>query len=92
MSGGIYQVKLIRLAVCGSIGDSDRLAFYGDSPFPLNVHVVEDLVLKVAVLHQMAFLDKPIGQGGLTMINVGDDAKVPDQGDICHLQGVRRVQ
>ena len=36
----------------------------------------------------MGGLDQPIGQGGFAVINVGDDAEIPDKTDGIHLQFV----
>jgi hypothetical protein len=78
MPRGVHQVKLIFPAVRCGIGYRNRLAFYRNPPFPFYIHVVEDLILKIPVLHQMALLDKPVRQGGLAVINMGDYAKVAD--------------
>jgi hypothetical protein len=66
------------MAILRGVGDSNGLAFYGDPPFTLNVHIVQNLILKIPVRHQVGLLDEPIRQGGLAVVNVGDDTKVTD--------------
>jgi hypothetical protein len=49
------------MLVIGSVWQTDRLTFYGYSPFPLNVHGVENLVFKITVINDSGGLDKAIG-------------------------------
>jgi hypothetical protein len=63
VSGGIDEVQFIFDTVGGWIGDCDRLTFNGDAPFPLNIHIVEDLVLELAVINYLCLLDEPVGEG-----------------------------
>jgi hypothetical protein len=88
MAGGIHQVEFIGIAVQGGIGDGYRLALDGDPPFPFYVHVIQYLILKIPVFHQMAFLDEPVRQGGLSVVNVGDNAKIADIRWIRHNLGI----
>jgi len=46
------------------------------APFPLDIHIVEELVLEFAIGDQIAFLDHPVGKGRFAMINMGYDAEV----------------
>jgi hypothetical protein len=79
VSRGINQVKFVLPAVGGGIGDGNRLAFDGDPPLPLYMHIVQDLILKIPVFHQAALLDKPVRQGGFSVINMGYDTKIADK-------------
>jgi hypothetical protein len=76
VSGGIYQVEYVLAAIDSGIGDSHRLALDGDAPFPLYVHVVQDLILKIAVCYKMAFLDEAVGKGRLSVIDMRNDAEI----------------
>jgi hypothetical protein len=53
------------------------MKLYGDSPFLLQVHVVEHLID-----HQFPFCDRsgafqqPVGQGGFTVVDMSYDAEI----------------
>ena len=89
VSGRINQVEPVFAAVRGGIGNRHRLAFDRDAPLPLNIHGVQYLILKVAVFHQARFLDKPVGQRGLAVIDVGDNTKIADKSGLCHWEQYR---
>jgi hypothetical protein len=73
------------MAICRSIGNRNGLAFYGDAPFPFNVHGIQNLILEIPVLHEVALLNEPVCQGGLSMVNMGYDAKVTDIRGCYHI-------
>ncbi len=76
MARGIDQVEDIILSVLGAVGKGDGLALDGYTPFPFDIHVVEDLVLKVALVHNAGILDEPVRQGRFAVVNMGDNAEV----------------
>ena len=72
----VDQVESIGLAVLCPVGERDGLAFDRDAPLALDVHVVEDLVLEIPVVHDAGVLDQTVGQSGLPMVDMGDDTEV----------------
>ncbi len=74
----IDQIQQIVLAVRGTVGERDRIALDRDPPFALDIHRVEHLVVELALRNATTSLDQPIGQSRLAMIDMGDDAKVPN--------------
>src|SRR5580700_10721983 len=54
------------------------MALYGDSLFSFQVHIIEYLVHHVSVANGMGNLQKTVGKGGFSVINMGNDAKIPD--------------
>jgi len=58
------------------IGKGDGLAFNGDSPLPFNVHGVKDLIFEGPGIRHAGMLNKPVGQGRFSVINMGNDAEV----------------
>jgi hypothetical protein len=80
----INQIEQIFPAVGGGIGQGNGLTLDGDTPFPFNIHGIQYLVLKIPILHNTGFLDKPVRQGRLAVVNVGDDAKIAYMPGICH--------
>ena len=47
-------------------------------PLPLQIHVVQELVLHVAVGHRAGVLQEPVRQRRLAVVDVGDDAEITD--------------
>ena len=52
--------------------------FDGDAALPLDVHVIEDLILHDALVHALGQLQNAVRQGGLAVVDVGYDAEVAD--------------
>jgi hypothetical protein len=59
-------------------GQPDVLGLDGDSALALDVHPVEVLGAHIAIGDDPGQLQHPVGQGGLAVIDVGDDAEVPN--------------
>ena len=75
---GIDEVEGEFLASLVGIRQGDGLTFNGDPPFPFEIHIVENLVAEVAIGDKPSALDQTIRQGGLAVIDVGDDAEISD--------------
>ena len=60
-----------------------RLGLDGDAAFPLDVHTVQVLSASAALVKDTGDLQHPVGQGRLAVVNVRDDAEVPNDGRIC---------
>ena len=68
-------------AVGGAVdfpGHAHGLGLDGDAAFALDVHPVQVLGLHVPLLDDTGQLQHPVRQGGFPMVDVGDDAEVPD--------------
>ncbi len=78
MPRGVDQVQNIRLAVTGAVGQGDGIAFDGDAALALDVHVVEKLILKISLVADAGVLDQPVGQRGLAVVDMGDNAEISD--------------
>jgi hypothetical protein len=50
----------------------------GDAPFSLQLVRVQNLLAHLPLLDRARSFEKAIGQGGLPMVDVGYDGKVPD--------------
>jgi hypothetical protein len=44
------------------------------------IHGIEHLIFHVAIRNRARGLEQPVGKRGLPVVNVGDNAKVTDQG------------
>src|SRR6185312_17124548 len=56
----------------------DVLSLDGDAAFPLDVHPVQVLGAHIAVRDDTGELQHPVGQRRLAVVDVGDDAEVPN--------------
>ena len=54
------------------------VTLYGNAALSFEIHIVKKLILAFTVTYRLSSVQKPVGQGALTMVNMGDDAKVPD--------------
>jgi hypothetical protein len=67
--------------VIGSIdgpGQPDVLGLDGDPAFPLDVHPVQVLRAHIAIRDDSGELQHPVGQRRLAVVDVRDDAEVPN--------------
>jgi len=78
MPRGVDEVEREGFTCAAGVGKDHGLALDRDPAFPFNVHVIQDLIAKLALVHQPGVLDQPVGQGGFAVIDVGDDAEVPN--------------
>ncbi len=73
---GVHEVQHVFLPVFRLVGNGNRLALDGDAALALDVHVVEDLVVKIPIGYQARALDEAVRQRGLAVVDMGDDAEV----------------
>ena len=75
---GVDEIQQIVLPVRGTVGERDRIALDRNAPLALDIHRVEQLIAKLALRNAATGLDQPIGQGRLPMVDMGDNAEVPN--------------
>ena len=85
MTRGVDEVELVGLAIIGGIVDANGLAFDGDAAFALDVHAVKQLGLHIAMRHGAGHLQNAVGERGLAMVDMGDDAEISDMGWVGHV-------
>ncbi len=78
MAGRINQVKDIFVAIFGLIDDAYRLGFNGNTPFPFQIHIIKHLGLHLPAGQKSCLLYNPVRQGGLAMVYMGNNTKIPD--------------
>jgi hypothetical protein len=76
----VDEVELIGVAVPGRVGHPDRVQFDGDAALALQVHGVEQLLAHLPLFDRAGRLDQPVRQRGFAMVDVGDDAEIPNLG------------
>ena len=84
VAGGVDQVEDVFETILGLIVQAHRLGLDGDAPFALDLHIVEHLLLHLPGGQAAGFLDQAVGEGGLAVVNMGDDGKVADLGGWGH--------
>ena len=77
---GVDQVELVVGPVPRRVGHPDRVELDGDPALALEVHGVEELLPHLALLHRAGRLDEAVGEGGLAVVDVRDDAEVANAG------------
>ena len=78
VAGRIDEIEDVVLAVVGPIGQADGVGLDRDAALALEVHAVEHLRFHLAGLQGAGELEKPVGQRGLAVIDVGDDREISD--------------
>ena len=78
MSGSVNEIELVILFVLCLIGEADCLRLDRDSALPFEVHAVEQLLDHFALINRSRLLHEAVGEGGLSMVDVSDDAEVAD--------------
>jgi len=76
MSRSINQVQEI-FFVSRKIFHLNCMTLDRNSPFPLNIHIIKHLILKISAGKCTGFLEQPVSYCALSMINVSDYTKVP---------------
>ena len=74
----VDQVQLIQLTVLAAIVEADGLRLDGDAALALEVHAVEHLRLHLTLTECACVLDEAVGDGGFSVVDVGDDGKIAD--------------
>jgi hypothetical protein len=84
VTGRVDQVQLVGDAVLGQVVHRHGARLDRDAAFALELHVVEQLLLHLPLLEGAGQLDEAVGERGLTVVHVGDDAEVADQAGVSH--------
>ena len=84
MARGVDEVQGVDLPVLRLIKQVDGPGLDGDAPFTLQVHIVQELVFHFPLGDGVALFQQAVRQGGLAVVDVGDDGKIADVGLIEH--------
>ncbi len=76
MTWRIDKIEEIYFTIFRPVGEGDCLAFYGDSPFTLDIHIIQDLVFENPVGNYPCVLNHTIGEGRLSMVDMGYYAEI----------------
>ena len=78
MSRRVDEVELVLLAVARRVLHAHGVELDRDAALTLEVERVEHLLLHLALLERAGDLDQAVGEGGLAVIDMRDDAEVAD--------------
>ena len=86
MTRRVDQVQGIRLPILCRVENADGAGFDGDAALPLQIHVVQQLVLHLPLRHGVALLQQAIRQRGFTVIDVGNNGKIANMRLVEHIE------
>ena len=78
VTGSIDKIEHVLIAVLGLVDYADSLRFDGDAPLPLELHVIEYLILHLAGCKCSGSLYYAVGKGRFAVIYMRNYAKIPD--------------
>ena len=78
MAGSIDQIEDIGAAVFRRVIHSDRNEFDRYAPFPFEFHGIENLILHPPLVDRPRSLEKTIGERRFSVIDMCDDAEIPN--------------
>ena len=84
MAWGINEVELVGFAIARVVIERHAVSFDGDPALTLQIHGIKHLRFHFTVTQAAAHLDKAVGDGGFTVVNMGDDGKVTDMAQVSH--------
>ena len=88
MSGGVDKVELIFFAVGSGIVDGHGVRLDGDAALSFEVHIVENLVLHLALCDRIGEFKHSVGEGRLSVVDMGNYTKIANvvggNGQIYH--------
>ena len=76
MTRCVDQIEAVLLPILCPVIEPHRPCLDGDATLPLDVHIVQQLLLHIPGSNRIGFLQDPVCQRGLTVVDVCDDAKI----------------
>ena len=84
----VDEVEGVLLPVLGLVLERDRARLDRDATLALEIHVVEHLLVHIALLDGTRHLQQPVRQRRLAVIDVRDDGEVPDVPRLRHSRAI----
>ena len=84
MARSVDEVQVIGFPIVGGVVQLDGSGLDGDAPLPLQVHRVQKLLGLLPQVYRPALLHQPVRQGGLSVVDVGNDGKISNVRKIGH--------
>jgi hypothetical protein len=77
VAGSVDEIEFVLLTVLNVL-HSDSVQLDRDATFTLQVHGVQNLSPHTSLVYSTGEFEQAIGQRGLAVIDVRNDAKIPD--------------
>src|SRR6185437_4802826 len=84
MARRVHEVEDVAFAILRRVVEAHGLRLDGDATLALDLHAVEHLCTHLALLEPAAELDEAVGKGRFAVVDMGDDRKIADMGEIGH--------
>ena len=84
----VDQIQGVSLPIIGGIENTHGTGFDGDAALAFQVHIVQQLVLHLALRNGVALFQQPVRQRGFTVVDVGDDGEIADMGLVKHIENL----
>ena len=91
MARRVDEVELVILPVLCRIVQGNGARLDGDAALALQLHVIQKLGLHLALVHGLGTFQDAVGQGGLAVVDMGDDAEIADV-FLCQGAFLRRIR
>ena len=78
MAGGVDQIEAVFVAIFCGVMEADALSLDGDAALALQVHRIEHLLVHLALGERAGKLQQAVGKRGFAVVDMRDDAKIPD--------------
>ena len=85
---GIDEIQLVGFPVARLVIEGHALGLDGDTALAFDVHRIQHLFGHLAIAQSPTMLDKPVGQGRLAMVDMGDDGEIANVLEIAHAVGL----
>ena len=76
MTRCIDQIEDIFLPILRMIDCTNGLGLDRDTPFPLNVHIIQDLILHLTLRQDPRLFNDPVCERAFSVIDMRDDAEI----------------
>lgn len=76
MPWSVNKIQRVHLPIGVLILHLDGMTFYRDTALPFKVHIVESLVLHVALGNGACVLEQTVREGTLAVIDMRDDTEI----------------
>ena len=76
---GIKKIQPVSMPIFGQILHRHRVGLNGDSPLPLQIHGVQQLILLIAIFDGASHFEQSIGQRRLAVIDMRDNTKIASE-------------
>src|SRR5665213_1444515 len=84
MAGRVHEIEDVGLTVFRLVFQANGLRLDGDATLALDIHGIEHLILHLTAGQPAGDLNQPVGQRGFAMVDMCDNGKIADFGEVDH--------